>query len=492
VRGVIVDETGAPVPTGKIRGMLWQWRPTCGARSYGVRGHARKGEFVFRYRREITPPFPGPIRAGEGRPDLELSFWVEAPGFAHEEFVAQREISAAVDRGDCVDGLTIVLQRSASVEGTVFGPDGKPRAGIDVGVADHPLAFCSEYRTRRETDEQGRFRLDDVDPRRRLWLHVRNKELLGRPLPLGNLSADAVTHRTIYVERIHEVDVRFEIDATEGAARIRIDFGPTHFMKEGEFRVLLDSGPHLFEFKDARGEVVKRIRLWIEAAGIVRTSSHVAAVLPPPTHGEFQLCAMLRDRPSLRSMVTPGDELWEWTVNHFDGVGTGFPVFWDAAIPTKPFGSDCRPPWRKRGASIRVRGLPERLRTRPDAASEVSPGIQELYWTRVVYELLNLEGTPQFTKAHRDARAGRLTCGQFIEQYTRAEHQAVLRLGEFYSAVWAPFAVRIGRPLRPSLWSTQAPERYEDWIALYSDSRDKYPWVPYGKYFEKHIRRAAG
>jgi len=264
VRGVIVDETGAPVPTGKIRGMQWQWRPTCGARSYGVRGYARKGEFVFRYRREITPPFPGPIRAGEGRPDLELSFWVEAPGFAHEEFVAQREISAAVDRGDCVDGLTIVLQRSASVEGTVFGPDGKPRAGIDVGVADHPLAFCSEYRTRRETDEQGRFRLDDVDPRRRLWLHVRNKELLGRPLPLGNLSADAVTHRTIYVERIHEVDVRFEIDATEGAARIRIDFGPTHFMKEGEFRVLLDSGPHLFEFKDARGEVVKRIRLWIE------------------------------------------------------------------------------------------------------------------------------------------------------------------------------------------------------------------------------------
>ncbi len=199
---------------------------------------------------------------------------------------------------------------------------------------------------------------------------------------------------------------------------------------------------------------------------------------------------MLQDRPSLKSLVTPGDELWTWTVSHFDGVGTGFLIFWDAALPNSPFRAECHPPYGERRAAIRVRGLPEHRRKATTAAFEVSPTLQELYWTRVVFELLNLEGTPQFVKAHQDALAGRLSRDQYIEQYTRAEHQALLRRVAFYETVWVPFAAGNGMQLKPWLWRHNTPEKYEDWIDLYGDwdSQGEYPFVPFGEYFDEHYR----
>jgi len=262
-RGVLVDEMGAPVPSGEIRGMSWSMGMCRSRLRHGLNGYARNGIFVFRY--IPMPPWRlSPPREDGTFPRVKFTFTVVAPGFATEVFELEPEIAAALRRGDSVEGLAIVLQRGASVEGTVVGPDGKPAVGVEVGVVDDPLARWSERRTRQTTDDLGRYCLVDIDPRRTLWIHVRAKKRLVRPSPLEALHADAVTHRTVVLERTCEANVRFEIDATDLHLRMCVDNDSTHSVNEGQIRVMLDSGPHHCEFTDGNGEVVKLVRIWIE------------------------------------------------------------------------------------------------------------------------------------------------------------------------------------------------------------------------------------
>ena len=249
-RGVLVDETGAHVPAAEIRGMDWRHRR--GSTYYEIEGYARDGVFVFRY----SSVFPW-------RPPLDqLTLRVAAPGFVHERFVVPREATAALLRAESVEGLTIVLQRGAIVEGTVRGPDGRPTAGIDVGVVHDPLADRPDWRTRQSTDEHGWFRLVDLDPRRRLWLYTRNRKLIARPLPLPPLHATTVTSQSLFLQHVTRTEVLFEMGTSDS---IRIDcrrgFMP---MEAGRYRTVLKSGPHRCAFKNAEGDVIKKIRLWIE------------------------------------------------------------------------------------------------------------------------------------------------------------------------------------------------------------------------------------
>jgi len=251
-RGVLVDDTGAPIPRAEIlgRGIRVSHRTFI-----DIEGYARGGVFVFRYSPSPWHGWP---------PGLKMTFLVETPGFVQEAFRVEPEVAAALWRGDSVEGLTIVLQRGATVEGTVLGPGGTPADGVEVGVVDDPLVLRSELLTRVTTDEHGRFRLIDLDPRRRLWIHARSDKLLARPLPLATLCADTVTHRTIALTRIRMVTVRFEIVATDRNVSICIDNNHTHRIDAGEFRVRLESGPHRCEFKNAKDEVVKSMRFRIE------------------------------------------------------------------------------------------------------------------------------------------------------------------------------------------------------------------------------------
>ncbi len=249
-RGVLVDETGAPVPAGEIRGM--GFRPRRGAKRYEIEGYARDGVFVFRYA-SVMPWLP---------PTDQLTLRVAAPGFVHERFVVAREATAALLRGESVEGLTLVLQRGAIVEGTVRGPDGRPVAGIYVGVVDDPLADMSDWRTRQSTDEHGWFRLVDLDPCRRLWIYTRNRKLIARPLPLPPLHATTVTHQSLFLQHVTRTEVLFEMGTSDS---IRINDRRFWIpMEAGRHRTVLRSGPHRCAFKNTEGELIKTIRFWIE------------------------------------------------------------------------------------------------------------------------------------------------------------------------------------------------------------------------------------
>jgi len=199
-RGVIVDETGAPVSIGKIRGM--GYRHTCSSTRYGIRGAIRNGEFEFRY----SPVAPWQVPPGlrpdvkPGDPGTAMSFWVTARGYVHEKLIVGEGAAAALLRGELVRDLTLVLQRGAHVEGVVRGPDGRPVAGISVNVIDDPGARGFEHRC--STDQQGRFRMIELDPRRRLWIRAKSNTRIAPPVPLLPLYATAVTYQSLFAEQV--------------------------------------------------------------------------------------------------------------------------------------------------------------------------------------------------------------------------------------------------------------------------------------------------
>ena len=198
-RGFIVDETGASVPDGKIRGMGYRHR--CSSTRYGIRGAIRNGEFEFRY----SPVAPWQVPPGL-RPDVKpgdfgtaMSFWVTAPGYVHENLIVGEGVAAALLRGELVRDLTLVLQRGAHVEGVVRGPDGRPAPQVGVYLLREPKSKSHGFEQLRYTDQEGRFRLVDLDPRRRYWIQARSDKLLAPAVPVLPLYADSVTHQSLFV-----------------------------------------------------------------------------------------------------------------------------------------------------------------------------------------------------------------------------------------------------------------------------------------------------
>jgi len=212
-RGRIVDETGAPVPTGRIRGMRFLNHRH--RMSFAIRGSVRNGAYWLR--RTPGASWHAPPRSGGTLPKPEVSFLVDAPGFASKTFILHPEVAAKLALGETGRGATLVLQRGAIVEGTVRGPDGQPLARVEVGVVDDPQEPHSEHRTRRFSDKHGQFRLVDLDPRRRLWIRADTEGLIAWPLPLPLLHTNSVTHQ----ELILETRLENEADVRESRVTIR-------------------------------------------------------------------------------------------------------------------------------------------------------------------------------------------------------------------------------------------------------------------------------
>ena len=175
----------------------------------------------------------------------------------------------------------------------------------------------------------------------------------------------------------------------------------------------------------------------------------------------------------MATLVQAGDEIWRWCANRFEGSHTGFLVFWRSEPPRGGEVADSLQPSANAEAFIRIKKLPPR------------PGLAERFWSRAVFELLNLEGSQDYHRVYQEAYTGTVSLEEWIERNTRIEHGAVGRLKAFYAEVWKPWAQRVGVDLVPLRWSLHQPDRYEDWIAMFGKSPAAYPWTPYGKYYQK-------
>jgi hypothetical protein len=97
-----------------------------------------------------------------------------------------------------------------------------------------------------------------------------------------------------------------------------------------------------------------------------------------------------------------------------------------------------------------------------------------------------MKSTPGFVKLYQDACAGKLTRDEYVRGNSMLEYRACLRTAADYPVYWKPVMQARGVPTTPSDWKVGTPDRYESWIAWYTDPHG-YPWVPFGEYYDTEI-----
>lgn len=152
VVGVVVDARGAPTPNVQVHLFTPPYNPF--RRDFGhlLAGSDGSGRFEF------TEVPPGVYQAGVGvpRPDEDRPF---APVLAQAQANGQRDLRVGI--GDVVELAPLVARPVApvTVRGTLTGPPGAPREGLEIVATVVDAGDTGGWRVGR-TDAEGRFTAD--------------------------------------------------------------------------------------------------------------------------------------------------------------------------------------------------------------------------------------------------------------------------------------------------------------------------------------------
>lgn len=161
--------------------------------------------------------------------------------------------------------------------------------------------------------------------------------------------------------------------------------------------------------------------------------------------GEIQLRRLLEDRPALASCVSPGDELWNWTVRKLAGEDAGRPIEWDAKDPS-PFDGDTDLDggldsdgqiWIQIG-DVQDGSLEERC---------------DNLWARLVLELYRAADFSRTSELRLRVRYGRISLDEYVLARMALEERAIEKTRAFYVTSFAPSRLSQGaQQLWPDAW----------------------------------------
>jgi hypothetical protein len=193
---------------------------------------------------------------------------------------------------------------------------------------------------------------------------------------------------------------------------------------------------------------------------------------------------LLQDRPQLLTIVAEGDPLWNWLNAHFTNTN-GLAVVWSDNEPDAPPHYVSQHGYDEDGkAVIYVKRL----------GSDGQPLPAEQLLSAIVFELSNASHKKAFFKLAVDARNGKLSRKQFIDNMAEIEFSAKLQVKQFAVDVWIPYAVSKHLPFQNPYWSKGVPEDFDQWLYDVRLSASGYPDDIYGPYYDKltHDGRRAG
>ncbi|MDX2092236.1 MAG: hypothetical protein SFX73_30500 [Kofleriaceae bacterium] len=143
-----------------------------------------------------------------------------------------------------------------------------------------------------------------------------------------------------------------------------------------------------------------------EPPALERTREPTADLRLPPTMQE-----MLQDRPTMKVALNERPALARWLADRFAGVTGPGTVQWSGELPRSGQPGEHYAPRRP--------GDPYKLRV-----TDKYTGVDQL--SVAVYELINMEGTPDFEDLKRRAAERTIEREAFAEAMTRREHAAVV------------------------------------------------------------------
>jgi hypothetical protein len=210
---------------------------------------------------------------------------------------------------------------------------------------------------------------------------------------------------------------------------------------------------------------------------------------PVDPWGLNQMNHMLADRPVMKSFligdqthwVRREDTIWQWTARHFAGEVTGFRIAWHEAPPVST--AEAMHAYSSEKAFIYID--PSTL----DADLSHNTHFERL-WSYAVFELLNAENAPGFSKLDWDAYKGLCTREEYAREYARLEHVALGKLMLFHKKVWLPWCMKSGFTSEPTIWRRNHQPDFDLWLSQYPKS-SSYPWEYYGANFDAYRASSA-
>jgi hypothetical protein len=199
VTGRIVGPDGEPVPLAGLRGKFLRCRG-----GYGVdAGHGRAvdGRYRFRAVHDLYQDWEGPL------------FDIRASGYLPARVGDPGGVWAALREGRSAIGPDIVLRRAAAVEGVVTRPDGEPVPRVEVGLTEDAYADRTDLNMRVETDGEGRYRLDELDPETSVFLAAGLANDSADPVPLrGRLTVRETLRIDIVLPASNPVEIEITVE----------------------------------------------------------------------------------------------------------------------------------------------------------------------------------------------------------------------------------------------------------------------------------------
>jgi tetratricopeptide (TPR) repeat protein/protein involved in polysaccharide export with SLBB domain len=151
-------------------------------------------------------------------------------------------------------------------------------------------------------------------------------------------------------------------------------------------------------------------------------------------HGQRQLAAMLKDRPTLAEHGKSAEPLYQWAIRKFAGEDLGEEIFWASAH--LDWEGVNYPPSDEIPGCIMVA---ERHGSGKTTDERVS--FDEM-WNTVVFELYNITNAAAFEELDRQATKGELSRSQYVAKTMKIESRAAEKTRSFYIHVYLPWAMQ--------------------------------------------------
>jgi hypothetical protein len=137
--------------------------------------------------------------------------------------------------------------------------------------------------------------------------------------------------------------------------------------------------------------------------------------------GKRQLEQLLDDRPDMRSIIRPGEFLYDWLARRFDGGRKDLRVYWHDSEPLSGFDAE------------HVMSFIDRPLVHNPALIRISSSEKLSAADRcivLIYEFFNLENEDEFKALYDRAKSGNVTREQYATLAMNLEIKAVVRMQE--------------------------------------------------------------